>query len=188
MTGLKPSLFAGPFDCQFLWTLQAKRDNDSVYFQHVPAADALPVIEPRRLVTSTPYALPVPAMLVTEALLDAFVEVPAEKVCSHLNCRSYKWLPHYKNGLASWAGGSLNFCCMMLACEAALPLGLPRKLNRALCLHSAFLFLQIDFRLSHQQQCPGWASQVDYSKMHAAGGQVGWGLGSQHSSSRQAGC
>ncbi len=67
-----------------LWcTLQAKKDNDSVYFQHIPAADTLPAIEPRRLVTSTPYALPAPAALVTEALLDAFVEVPAEKVRVH---------------------------------------------------------------------------------------------------------
>ena len=60
--------------------LQAKRDNDSVYFQHVPPAESLATIEPRRLVTPTPYALPAPALLVTEALLDAFVEVPAPKV------------------------------------------------------------------------------------------------------------
>ncbi|BDA48020.1 probable BRO1 domain-containing protein BROX [Coccomyxa sp. Obi] len=58
---------------------RAKRDNDSVYFQHVPTADSLAAIEPRRLVTPTPYALPAPALLVNEALPDAFVEVPAEK-------------------------------------------------------------------------------------------------------------
>ncbi|CAL8462981.1 g2515 [Coccomyxa elongata] len=58
---------------------RAKRDNDSVYFQHVPPAHSLAAIEPRRLVTPTPYALPTPALLVNEALLDAFVEAPTEK-------------------------------------------------------------------------------------------------------------
>ncbi len=67
-------------NCEIAGVWQAKRDNSSVYFQHVPPSDSLPAIEPKRLVTATPYALPLPAMLVTEALLDAFTEVPAEKV------------------------------------------------------------------------------------------------------------
>lgn len=70
--------------------LQAKRDNSSVYFQHVPTPDSMPAIQPIRLAKSTPYVLPAPAMLVTEALQDAFAEVPAEKVtyCSPPHCFS----------------------------------------------------------------------------------------------------
>lgn len=60
--------------------LQAERDNKSVYFQHVPSADSLAAIQPRRLVTATPYALPAPAALVNEALMESFAEVPPEKV------------------------------------------------------------------------------------------------------------
>lgn len=63
--------------------LQAKRENDSVYFQHVPPADALPAVQPRRLTSLTPYALPAPALLVTDALQAAFTEVPPDKVCFH---------------------------------------------------------------------------------------------------------
>ena len=60
---------------------QAERDNKSVYFQHVPAADSLAAIQPRRLVTATAYTLPAPAALVNEALMESFAEVPPEKVC-----------------------------------------------------------------------------------------------------------
>ena len=59
---------------------QAERDNKSVYFQHIPAADTLAKIEPRRLVTATAYALPAPADLVNEALMESFAEVPPDKV------------------------------------------------------------------------------------------------------------
>ena len=59
---------------------QAKRDNERVYFQHVPAAGSLAAIEPRRLTSLTAYVLPPPAPLVSRALQDAFVEVPADKV------------------------------------------------------------------------------------------------------------
>lgn len=59
---------------------QAERDNKSVYFQHIPAADTLVQIQPRRLVTATAYALPAPADLVNEALMESFAEVPPDKV------------------------------------------------------------------------------------------------------------
>ena len=59
---------------------QAKRENDSVYYQHVPPADALPPVQPRRLTNMTPYGLPAPAPLVTDALQAAFTEVPPDKV------------------------------------------------------------------------------------------------------------
>ncbi len=61
---------------------QAKRDNERVYFQAVPAPGALAPIEPRRLTSLTAYALPPPAPLVTQALQDAFVEVPPKQARS----------------------------------------------------------------------------------------------------------
>lgn len=64
--------------CLTCW--QAERDNKSVYFQHIPAADSLVAIESRRLVTPTAYILPAPAALVNDALMESFAEVPPEKV------------------------------------------------------------------------------------------------------------
>ena len=61
-------------------SLQAERDNKSVYFQHIPAADTLAQTQPRRLVTATAYVLPAPADLVNEALMESFAEVPPDKV------------------------------------------------------------------------------------------------------------
>ncbi len=66
---------------------QAERDNKSVYFQHVPAADSLATIQPRRLVSATAYTLPAPAALVNDTLMESFAEVPPDKVCLKSLCR-----------------------------------------------------------------------------------------------------
>ncbi|CAK0784762.1 hypothetical protein CVIRNUC_007966 [Coccomyxa viridis] len=58
---------------------RAERDNKSVYFQHIPAADTLAQTQPRRLVTATACVLPAPADLVNEALMESFAEVPPDK-------------------------------------------------------------------------------------------------------------
>ena len=80
--------------------MQAERDNKSVYFQHVPAADTLAQIQPRRLVTATAYALPAPAELVNEALIESFAEVPPDKVRPLLPEQALPW----------WAYGACVYC------------------------------------------------------------------------------
>ena len=78
-----PRLTKGMCLHQYLCVLlcwQAERDNKSVYFQHVPAADSLPAVQPRRLVSATAYTLPAPAALVNDTLMESFAEVPPDKV------------------------------------------------------------------------------------------------------------
>lgn len=50
--------------------LQCKRDNDVIYYKHIP--EELPVLpEPKRLATATTYTLPAPAQQVAEGIADA---------------------------------------------------------------------------------------------------------------------
>ena len=83
--------YYGDADKVLCW--QAERDNKSVYFQHIPAADSLAAIQPRRLVTATAYTLPAPAALVNDTLMESFAEIPPDKVKAVQRLRASVMLP-----------------------------------------------------------------------------------------------
>ena len=91
---------------------QAERDNKSVYFQHVPAADSLAAIQPRRLVTATTYTLPAPAALVNDALMESFTEVPPDKVSGRGPSCRFSLLVQ-KSWCRAWARSTIPHALLM---------------------------------------------------------------------------